>query len=632
MASYADRDDIRAWKDRIVRGFKSRQDKYDRWILMRDYYLGYYLSGPPNSDQYVVNWVFSAVRQMTATLYMQNPKFYVRPLTPTAEPAVPVWESLLDFEYKYMDGETQDRRMLIDALLYGTGIQKHGFYAEYGVEDPLGENPPGGHDIADYGDEGRIPQGPFTEHNTAIKPGHPWKKTIPPFDFLVDPDATCYEECRWVVHRFRRPWIDVVRDRRYDKRARAELKPTGKSIWYHDEPWNESREDSRLGRNEAGMCTLYEIFDRRRRRIIVVSDGCEQPLMDIPFALPIDDPYTILQFFEDETSFWGIPWVDTFSDQVEALNKARTQMWDHLRRWGQTRGAYQVGVMSAQDAFSLANTTQGFLAPVLSNPKEGIHIIDPPQMSGDAWRLTELMQRDMDEVSGVSEMARGTSSVNTATEASFIQAQSGLRVGDMRHMLDRALRNSLRKVAKIIRGFYGPDRVVPIAGPGGAYWQFVQLSPMLLQADLDIDIEPGSTERIDKNVRVRQITEAMDRLMAMDPLLQQQGYIVNWAEMAKDFLKQTEVVKNPDKLIMQLPPMPPMMPPHGGDMGGGAPMGPPPGQPPGMATPPGFGNNMPAPTNVNNMGAGAMPWETNAAAMGNAFSQVQFQRAPTVTA
>src|SRR5690606_790695 len=174
------------------------------------YHLEHY-SGVADFDRVVVGKLFSNLRQMVSALYFQNPTMYAKPLTPMGEWTGPIMEQVLNRVRKVIDAEGQERHTLTNALLYGTGILKHGYHAEFcgpytPIADPKApskdEKPaPSGNEGGDelWGDM-TLPASALTEHNDLIQFDQPWKRAISPFDFYVDPEAKTPNEARWFAH------------------------------------------------------------------------------------------------------------------------------------------------------------------------------------------------------------------------------------------------------------------------------------------------------------------------------------------------------------------------------------------------------------------------------------------------
>lgn len=618
-------DIVQVWRQRLVRSFREKQRHIEQWEIVREMYHFRHYKEVSKQDRVVVGKMFSNIRQMVSALYFQKPTMYARPLTPLGEWTGPIMEQVLGRTRSIIDAEEEERHLLTNALLYSTGILKHGYHSEYASpETPIADPKfPKGKDWAtDAGKEGALwedsvlPQAPLTEYNEGILFEYPWKKSISPFDFFADPEARTYKEARWVAHRFRRPYVDVVRDSRYDKKAREEIVPTGPSTWFNAEgedfdKWKEGDPNA----CDAAMVTLWEVYDKTTRYVTTLAENCKVPLTYGPYPFA-SGPYTILQFFPSDESFWGISYAWTFMTQIQALNKLRSRMLQHFNAWGRTKAVY------SRHAGIDANTAKAWA----EQPADSVMEIDNPDglpidklfqvsqpvpVPTDAYNLTSIFERDLDETSGISELARGSSQgVQTATEASFMQQQQGLRVADMRYRLERAIVDSDRKIMDILVEFWDSSKVIPMVGPDGANWEYLQVARQILPGGFEIDIEPGSTERIDKNVRNRQAIEMMRELIGLAPLLQAQQFDINWAELVKTMIKNTEIIRNPDRVLFRLNPQP--LP------GAPAPSS-------SAQTSQGGAFQLPSPMGVSM--TGQAPWESNAGVSGRANSEAMGGRA-----
>ena len=577
---------MQVWNGRIVRAFRSRLREVEKWERVREFYKGNYFSSASKEDRVSVFWTLSTVRQMGSALYFQNPRMNFTPLNVKGVFIARVMEQVVAKERQLIDAENEERKALFNTLLYGTGIIKHAWNTEFGLEPAFAKSPRGAEQHSSM--EGNAPaaedlildQGPWTEHNTNIAFGHPWVKSIHPIDFLIDPEAITYEEARWVAHRFRRPWIEARDDERWDDEARKELQPTGRSPFFDDSDLSGEESTGSAWRDnpeavDSSLVTFYEIWDKSTQRIIVISAATQRPLSIKPYPFfGKDGPYQILQFFPRDDSFWAIPYADTFADQVLTMNKMRTKMVDHLQRYGATKGAYKRGSINKEDAIRFAQAKQGDMVEVnVDDITKAFKIYPHVPIAGDAWRLSDLLFRDFQLISGVSELALGGSKgIKTATEANLIQQQTSLRIRDMRYQVDRFLTGSTRKLVSLLRQFWKGQQVVPIVGEDGQIWDAIVNEDVMrgVYGEYDVAIEPGSTERVDRNARMRQHIELMRELTNMKPHIETQGKTVDLARFAVDILRDSDVVKNPERYIIPLQPQPvaqPAQPAQGGGTG-----------------------------------------------------------------
>jgi len=630
------------WHRRIERAYRARQDTANLWVLLREYYRGNYFSDQIRQDRVTVNLLLATIRQTASALYFQNPNIFCKPLSPKGEIAAPIAEQLLAIELRTNDADSQYRDGIFNGLLYGVGILKHGYSFQYGqttptaakISDRTGEGDGG------FADDKIVYEAAYTERDPSVHFGHTWIRSIEPWHYLCDPDVTRQQDARWECHIFERPWCDCVADTRWDKTVREQIQPSGRSKWYtggmSDIDWRTDAEAV-----DSSMVSCAEIYDRENQRIITLVDSLDDPVMVAPYPFFNEDgPYEILTFLRDDTSPIGMSYADTFADQCVAINKLRTSMFDHLMRNSGTKLAFNENAGITEDQIrAWANAIIGVVGLKGIGTETDIRNIlaSFPQVpiNADAYKLGEIFVEDHRNVSGVSEIAMGAGTGGTATEASLIQQQAGLRIGDMRYLSERWIRRSAKRIMKLLAQFWTGEQVVALIGPDGRAFDYIRVDKELLAAEYDVDIESGSTERVDKAVRARQTIDAMAQLTPIVPFLNAQGYDINWPELVRQYIRNTDITRTPEKIIIQLPPpqpQPQQQPMMGqGQPGQGSPQEQAPGQPQGgnvVPFPAQMANQIqsqtPAPTTVNQMGQ--MPTETGPFQTGRMFSQANFAR------
>jgi hypothetical protein len=568
----ADKEDfVERWHGRIERAYRSRQDIQERWEVLQQYYQGNYFDEPSLRKDRVASMLsFVCVRQMAANLYYQDPSFNFTGRTIQGIKDAQIAQALYMLERRIIGAEPQERRAVDYALIYGTGILKHGWNAQYGNDAAWADQKQRRKSAGVFNDKKPsayedllLPLGPMTEHNTSIAYGHANVKAIAPWDFLIDSDAITYEEAAWCAHRFTRRWVDVIRDTRYDKAARKQLEeagPTGMSPSYAGGFIPENfRSPANLpgDARDSGLCVLYEMYDRSSQQIIVISPDITLPLVMRDYDYQgREGPYTVLQFFPRDDSFWAIPYMDTFTNEVLTVNKALTNASDHYQRYtSRSRGIYNEQYIDPDKMKELCEAEDGEYISVRSMQSgmsldQVISHFPTPDISADTWQVTDMFMQLLRQVSGISENDLGSGKgVQTATEASIIQSQTSLRKGDMRFCVDNFLREAARKTVNLMRQFWSGDEVVPVVGPEGSTWN-MPITPQILRGEYDVDIEPGSTERVDRQARFRQSIELLRESVQLNQVLMQQGQQIDLGELYKVILRDSDVVKNPSRIVV----------------------------------------------------------------------------------
>jgi hypothetical protein len=590
---------VEIWVDRIKRSFRSRKYIETIWRKLDQYYAGNYYQFEEDRDRVAASWHLVAERQTVASIADRNPTMYFTGRTEKGNVLAPLMEGVTHYERKLIGQTEQERKALHHAYRYGTGVLKHSWNTQYGPGDawasglkvPKNLSPGSNADTAL--EDSKMPLSIWTEHEQEVFQGHVWTKAINPRDILVDSEALIPAEARWWIHLFRRPWVDVVRDTRYEKEAREKVQPSGLSSFFSGEigvsdgygdtrsrggTYGSSLTEDRFAR-DASMVELAEVYDVSTNNVTVLADqggGQAMALRHKPYPFPmLGSPYTVLQFYPVEDSFWALPPADTYTPQVEAMNKLRTQFMDHIQRHGAMRGAYNAmsglddkavkDFLSATDSFLKLKTNEDI--------SKVFYVLPYTPIAADAWRLAEVFFNDYQLVSGLSELALGGSKgVSTATEATILNNQQQIRHSDLAGDFDAFIRESTRKTVTLLKQNWGAERVVPIVGPDGQVWRQATLTHQNVNEAYDVDIEPGSTQKEDKNVRVRQIIDSIERYKSVDPLLQAQGFGVDWVELIKEFTAQIGLFRNPDKIIKALPALQPQQPQNVTQFPGQAPL------------------------------------------------------------
>ena len=559
------KEQLGVWFGRITRAYAARKPHHDRWIEINEYLNGRYFGDHADHDRVAASWHLVMLRQMVSSLYHHDPRMNFRGTTRRGQLQALVAEQVMSYTRNRIGASFEERACIKSGLAYGQGILKYGWQSEFGEELPWSDErikKSRGrmmHDDAPASEDSKLPAAPMTEHDTRFQMGMPWIKHIPTQDFIIDPEARTIKDARWFAHRFHRPWAQAVNDERWDEEARDNLSPTGQSRYWMNDSTEERQWYENLEAVDSSLCTFYEIFDRTTQRIIVLSDSTTHALSVRPYPFfGKSGPYVVYQPLPADDSPWGMSWLDTFTPQATALNKLRTHMMEHFERLGVPKGFYMGSIINEKTMQRFAESRTGEFVrvdmPPNGNVKNAFSVIDPVPLNADAWRLSDLFKNDMQEVSGITENALGGGKgVNTATEASIIQQQVSQRQGDMRNGVDDLIGESTRKIMTIQRQFWTGQQIMPIVGPSGEVWDF-PVDDTLINGEYDVDIETGSTERVDRNVRLKQGIELLQMLTQMQPALMQQGKIVDLADMTKRILAESEFVKNPDRVVYDIPP------------------------------------------------------------------------------
>ena len=181
-------------------------------------------------------------------------------------------------------------------------------------------------------------------------------------------------------------------------------------------------------------------------------------------------------------------------------------------------------------------------------------IIPMPQtpISPEIYAYSEIIENDINTVSGVSEYARGAMPEirRTATEASIIADAQNARAADKLAIIEISISEMGRRVIQLMQQFMTGDEMARVAKKGGdSLW--VPYSRDDILGEYDYSVEAGSTRPMNDTIRKQQ---AVSLLNAVAPLV---GTVIDPTALALHVLEDGFGIKDPQRFIMQQGPPPP---------------------------------------------------------------------------
>lgn len=347
-------------------------------------------------------------------------------------------------------------------------------------------------------------------------------RRVDPYRLLPDPQASSFEDCRYVIEAGRVPLYEIRRrfperghlvepdqesDRDYERprdrgrfqyRPSANLKQTGVTGEFPgtDTPGIPSQfapPRDRGPEEYTGSAFLIEAWIRDTEEITVpvIEEG--ERIEDVEIQRPYwqyvavadnivltpetDNPFDHGELpyvrcpMIDIGEFWGLPLIEHLGPAQVALNRLLA--------------ATQINAELVGNPILLEDETSGISRTKIINRPGGrltknrgsdIHWLDPPQMPPAVNQLISFWRDTIDRISGISAVARGASlrrrepaqAVDAVQEASFVRVRAVIR------NYEEALRQVGDQIASNVVQFYAEPRAVPIVGPRGTD-EFMQL-------------------------------------------------------------------------------------------------------------------------------------------------------------
>ena len=587
---------------RLERTRRWREDQaYDRtWWRLIDLYRGKHWADTTRSrsDLIAVNLAFSTINVIAPSVAVNHPKIVVSANDEVNSDRAAFVEAVVNHLWRHHDFRKPFRRAVKDFLIFGHGWVKTGWkfleqetslaeaerdllmqQARLEVDEFALESP----DLS-----GALPtdeeiNANLPETAMMVIEDQPFVERISPFDVFVDPEATCMDDARWIAQKIVRPLEDAQKDQRYKpsvrKRLDADAGVNPQYVSQYENERNRVLDEDRV--------TIWEFYDIAENTMSVFSENSDGFLVDpVPMPYAYGQPFVMIRNYDIPDLFYPMGDLESIESLQLELDKTRSQLMNDRKRYAR-KYLYHERSFGPAGREALESDEDGRLVPVLDENKSLSDVVIPmPQspISPEIYAYSEIIENDINTVSGVSEYARGAMPEirRTATEASIIADAQNARAADKLAIIEISISEMGRRVIQLMQQFMTGDEMARVSKKGGeSLW--VPYSRDDILGEYDFSVEAGSTQPMNDTIRKPQ---AVSLLNAIAPLV---GTVIDPAALAIHVLEDGFGIKDPQKFIMQQgPPLPPGEVPM--DEAAALEGGPlPPGGPPVPAPPPGAG-------------------------------------------
>lgn len=511
----------------------------DEWDISRDAYRGklralrYSTVSPYNSfspEEYdegmsvEINEAKAVVDTFYAMSSTNNPKINVYPRSRERMGSAKVLEALTNFWWRSWGAHGSFQRALFDSINIGHGWvkalwrleEKTEEWSEEDIERLFQMSLSKMHEQADMNPEaadampstdeirGMVEAEAKRSPRVLLHSEYPQAVYVSPWDMFVDPQADHFDEARWVAQRFWRPLHEARSDEQYSRSARSALMASGKTEEY-DYSDRGGRADAGLAVEEGSvrdhMVMLYEFHDMSEGTWCVFASDSEKFLIsprESPFmGTPYRSPFEMIRNQETGDLYPQGEVVQLLRLMWEQ-NEARTQMMLHRRQMN-TKFLADSSVMSEEVRGALESNDPSQIVSVplnaAGNRSIGDVVMALPQPSAtlDYATYSAAVRQDIDRVSGMSDVARGTADVErrSAAEARILHAQSSGRAQDKMMKSQVAAGRIAGRMAVLAQRLLSAEDVVRVVGLDGAM-SWMPFSPESIQGQYDFEVEANS--------------------------------------------------------------------------------------------------------------------------------------------
>lgn len=537
-----------------------RQQGFDAlWRRLIDLYRGKFLpEGLSHEDRIAINVAFSTLNVIFPSVSVNHPKISVLGSNPDTEPSAVFSEQVINYQWRHFNFHDPFRLAVKDMLMLGHGWVKVGWRYEErerelsddereaeidrAIAEATSFEPADGAQPPSYDD---IVQSVSSSTAVEVTDDRPFVERVSPFDVFVNPEATSMHDLRWIAQRLIVPLVEVRENEAYNRAARMRIKAGLKNAF----------EDARFSENDrydtSAYAELWEFYDLLEGTVAVFAESTGEFLVnptETPFAF--GHPFERAENYTVPEQFYPIGDLEMIEPLAQEISKTRSEMMNHRAKYAR-KYLVRKKAFSRSDIEALQSKRDGLVIPIDDDTPFSELIAPVPAQGADpqlyAW--SDQIKADIDEVSGVSEYARGAgpSIRRTATEAAMIQDATNARSADKLASVERFITRIARKLLQVNQQFVTGVQWVRIVGKENKRF-YVPYTREDIAGEFDFEVEAGSTQPNNDSFR-RQ--EAIALMQVMAPMIQMG--VVDPTEIARHVLRNGFKIRDPEKFLRQQP-------------------------------------------------------------------------------
>ena len=518
--------------DKVLRDFqraqKFTQDRHDEFLEYYKIYRSVKEQAQKNRSNLFIPYVFAIIEtiapRIVKSVVSNKPFFAVLPNDSYNGDKAKALETLVQYQ---LETKLNFVRILTnwlkDTLIYGTGIVRTSWTKKTGVRKIRQMLP--------YMDEttGSVEMVPEEVEQEIILVDAPSIQNVDIFDFFVEPYARSIAEAGFVIHRMKlseQEIKDLVKNEYYTPKALEHIKKIKDDGEMYANNTNEDsfgdfRKSEAVGYSagqEISKIEVLEYWTNDRviavldRSVVIKNEANPYYHQEKPFATIVDIPLS--------NEFYGIGEVETLKELQEELNVIRNQRMDNInltinQMWKVLRAA-------DVDIDQLKSRSGGV---VFVDEMGDIEPLQFANVTGQAYDEAMIIQKDMDNASGVYDYARGrtTDRRETATTANILTSSANERF-DLKTILmsEEGLKRLGRQLISLNQQFLETDAVVRVSTEEPLQNNYEEIPLSMILGDVsDYDVVVTGTAvntNLSKEARLDKLT-ALYGLVKDEPLI-----------------------------------------------------------------------------------------------------------------
>lgn len=489
-------------------------------------YVGDYVPKYGYNWDIILNEVYPIVQTNLPAIFFRNPRAYLKPRQKTfiakvfdpsvnkkvetildSQKSANTQEAILNYTLERIRYKQENRKCLLDALLFPHAVLWHGYKGDWGMT---------------------------AEASLYIKNDMPFVERLCPTRFIKDPNVNManIHKARWVGRIIDIPYQDFMEDDQLniDKRlikgfkgygdkvgsaayaqavAAGQAPQTGGGDTRPVNPFAKNlidfTEEGYKKSNSANFIRCYEIFKRptkkqeregQKGKILLLTFEQPEPLRENEWTIKAEGfPSKILQFNELPDAMFALSDVDTYKSIADnkniLVNLANRNVQENSKLYVALATAGLDGEEDVTKVQSGDQTILLFKGDTIAN-KMSVQS-GAGAASGEIYQAINYTQKNLDDKSGVTDLRRGVlqSGEESAISVKMRAAATSARPAYRQDIMTDFLRESLDYINQLNKQFMPFDEAVRIVGSMDLQWSD-KPSQEEIQADVDVEIDPIS--------------------------------------------------------------------------------------------------------------------------------------------
>ena len=541
------------WYERLVRYYLDRRGQHDTfWTQVEKKYRSKRYESMADADvldRVEPGRVYGTVHKTESIVLNRRPKFHLKGFTSTVtETQIPGLERGLNNEWN--EDMRLNREMKLcarDCTKFGWGIALTTYEADFDAEqqradaaerretqaqDPLFATVVAevNAEVARTAAQDSPPEDVETfEQDSRVLRESISTRRVSPWHFLIDPDATCIEDAKW-VGRIIIADLDAVKADPLLSNTEKLMPTDVHSLGFMIDADQRAKYGSPGDKTTPyELVTLYEIFERAPSggwRMVVLARGHDDFLRIEEDLYWVGCPYSILRWNDDGEEIFAQSDFLPIWTQIVAEESLMTKAFDGYARDAEDKTFVDREAITEESLWASDQPDSGLKILVEVPQGKGLRdVIMPEQSKSKSWPdFMNFMgvirtQIELGSGQGPNQTGQALKSGSSASEVVEIANSSKAAVSHKQAAMEDFVATIAHKRLGLMAQFYDAEKVTRVAGEdAGSAWAGINWTPGDVQQGLRIIVHQGSMRPINDDAEFQKVMQTFAAVNS-DPIL-----------------------------------------------------------------------------------------------------------------